>query len=202
VFAAAFFARRSEVPVAAWLTVATNAVIGGAFIGWSIADVAVQSFDTGGWARNLALAVVAFVVPPVLSAATVRGTPTPPFWRIIGPRPERTSDPLALAAGALLMAVTLLALQSALGLVFDPRYRDFPFAPLTVAAVPFLMQPITMAKRTGARAMAELAAAWLLAASIPYIAINEGFANWQSLWLCAVFAALTLILARARGAQS
>ena len=33
----------------------------------------------------------------------------------------------------------LLAILTALGLVFDPRYRDFPFAPLTAAGVPFLV---------------------------------------------------------------
>jgi len=202
VFAAAFFARRGAMPAAAWLAVTVNAVAGGALTTWSAADVAVQSFDAGGWLRNIALALVAFVVPPVMSASAARGMPTPPFWRIIGPRAERTNDPFAVFAGVLLMAVTLLALQSALGLVFDPRYRDFPFATLTAATVPFFMQSLIASEKTGTRAMAETAAALPLAVSIPYIAINEGFANWQSLWLCAVFAALTVTLARARGAQS
>ena len=35
--------------------------------------------------------------------------------------------------------LTVLAMQSALALSFDPRYRDFPFAPLTAAALPFLL---------------------------------------------------------------
>ena len=37
------------------------------------------------------------------------------------------------------MVLTVLAVQSALALSFDPRYRDFPFAPLTAAAVPFVL---------------------------------------------------------------
>jgi hypothetical protein len=31
-----------------------------------------------------------------------------------------------------------------------------------------------------------------------YILFNEGFANWQSLWLCAVLAVLAINLARVR----
>ncbi len=106
-----------------------------------------------------------------------------------------------------MIAVTLLAILSALGLVFDPRYRDFPFAPLTAAVVPFLMHSVTMPRpldrqdltRFGA---AEWAAAGVLALSVPYIALNEGFANWQSLWLCAAFYGLAFSLARVRDAQS
>ena len=47
--------------------------------------------------------------------------------------------PLALAVGVLLLALTVMAVQASLALAFDPRYRDFPFAPLTAAAVPFLL---------------------------------------------------------------
>ena len=42
----------------------------------------------------------------------------------------------------------------------------------------------------------------LLAGSTAYILLDESFANWQSLWLCAVFLALALTLWRLRDAQS
>src|SRR5579862_298635 len=202
IFAAAFAARRGDVAPALWLAVTANAIAGGALIGWSIADVPRQSFDAGGLLRSGALAAVALAVPPVLSAAMMRGAPVPAFARVIGPSASRESDPLTLAAGALLIATMLLALQSTLGLVFDPRYRDFPFAALTVSVVPFVMHHLTVKRASGARAAAECAGAALLALSVPYIAINENFNNWQSLWLCAAFAALAVILARARAAQS
>ena len=48
-----------------------------------------------------------------------------------GARPRRS---LALLLGAALIVLAVLSVQAALGLVFDPRYRDFPFAPLTGAA--------------------------------------------------------------------
>jgi exo-beta-1,3-glucanase (GH17 family) len=202
VFAAAFIARRGDVAPALWLAVSANAMAGGAFVGWSIADVPRQSFDAGGWVRSIALTVVALLTPPLLSAATMRNTTVPPFFRVIGPRAEHVTDPLALVAGALLIATMLLALQSALGLVFDPRYRDFPFAPLTAAVVPFVTQLLVVRRANGARTAAERAGAVLLALSVPYIVVNENFNNWQSLWLCAVFAALAVILARARDGRS
>jgi glucan 1,3-beta-glucosidase len=202
IFAAAFAARRGAVPLRVWLAVAANAIAGGILIGWSIADIVPQSYDAGGWVKCSVLAVLALLTPPVLSAAAVRGTAVPAFFRVVGPPAAGTRDPLALAAGALLIAAMLLALQSALGLVFDPRYRDFPFAPLTAAAVPYLTHYLTVKRAAGTRLSSETAGAALLALSVPYIVINETLANWQSLWLCAAFAALTFILAQARDVQS
>jgi hypothetical protein len=42
----------------------------------------------------------------------------------------------------------------------------------------------------------------VLALTVPYIAINEKFANWQSLWLCAALLALAVSLAQVRDARS
>ena len=202
IFAAAFAARRGETSSAQWLAVTANAIAGGTLIGWSIANVGPESYDAGGWIRSLALVGVALLAPPVLSAATVRGSAVPAFWQVIGPATTRVRDPLAFATGVLLIATMLLALQSALGLVFDARYRDFPFAPLTAAVMPLLTHHLMVKQGGGARAMAELSGAALFLLAVPYIAINETFANWQSLWLCAAFAALAFILARARDGQS
>jgi hypothetical protein len=82
--------------------------------------------------------------------------------------------------------------------VFDPRYRDFPFAPLTVAVVPFLVLMVAAPRPAGTRAVAETAAGIALIASAGYIAINESFANWQAVWFCAAVAGLAVILLRAR----
>jgi hypothetical protein len=42
----------------------------------------------------------------------------------------------------------------------------------------------------------------VLALSVPYIVLDESFANWQSLWLCAALVAFAFSLARVRGGQS
>jgi hypothetical protein len=85
-----------------------------------------------------------------------------------------------------------------LGLVFDPRYRDLPFAPQSGAAFAFLVLMLSTPRPAGVRPAAETLAAAVLAISAIYIAINETLANWQALWLCAGLIGLAFILERAR----
>jgi len=199
VFGAAFASRRGRTPpLVLWLAVSANAAVGSVLIGWTIANAPVESLGLGGWLRSLALVGVALLSPPALSAAMMRGTPISRLSRVLGPASERIRDPLALPVGAVLTATMLLAIMTALGLVFDPRYKDFPFAPLTAAAVPFLLHSLIMPRPQGVRGTAELSGAALLALSVPYIVLDEGFANWQSLWLCAALAAIAFSLARVR----
>ncbi len=202
VFGSAFAARRDAATPRLWLAVTANAIAGGALIGWSIANVPVESLGFSGWLRSLAYVAVALLVAPSVSAAAMRGVALPRFSRLLGPVPERIGDPLARLVGALMIATMLLAILAALGLVFDPRYRDFPFAPLTAAAVPFFMHSVTIPRPNGERGVAELSGAALLALTAPYIVLNEGFANWQSLWLCAALSALVFSLVRVRDARS
>jgi exo-beta-1,3-glucanase (GH17 family) len=203
VFGAAFAAGRGRKarPVV-WLMVTGNAVAGGALVGWTLANVPLESFGVGGWLRSGALAAVAVLSAPLVSAAAVRGVTVPRFSRLLGPASERIRDPLAVAVGTLTIVTSLLAVMTALALVFDPRYKDFPFAPLTAAATPLLLHTMTMRQAMGARGAAEILTAALLGLSVPYIALNESFANWQSLWLCAALLALAVSLVQVRDAQN
>jgi exo-beta-1,3-glucanase (GH17 family) len=203
VFGASFAVARGHTPTPArWLAVMGNALTGGALIGWTIANVPLESLGVGGWARSLALAVVAFASAPLVSAAIMGDVAIPRFSRLLGPAGQRSRDPLAIAVGAMLIVTMLLAVMTALGLVFDPRYKDFPFAPLTAASVPFLLHTLAMPRPQGHRGAAETLAGVLLALSVPYILLNESFANWQSLWLCAALLALAVSLAQVRDAQN
>ncbi len=188
-------------PSMRWLGVAANAVLGGVFAGLAIEKVPLESLGLGGWLASLALAAVALGAPILASAALLRGTAAPSFARILARGEERMRDRGALALGLVLIAVTLLALQIALGLDFDPRYRDFPFAPLTAAAIPFLILAFAVPRPAGRRPAAEMAAATTLALSAIYIVVNEGLANWQAIWLGAIFMALAITLWRARDAR-
>jgi exo-beta-1,3-glucanase (GH17 family) len=170
VFAAAFLAAGQALGGTAWTGVAAIALTAGILIGWTIENVPLQSLGWGGWLRSLALAAIVAAAPVV-----------------------------QLGLGVVLVALTVLAIQAALGLVFDPRYRDFPFAPLTAATIPFLVLTLLLSSR-GRRGAAEVAAAVLLALSALYILFNETLANWQALWFCAALAALVLILFRVRDA--
>ncbi len=199
--AAALAARRKEtIPAAAWLAVTANAVAGGVLLGWTVENVPLESLGLGGWIRSLAYVAVAFTSPLLLSAAVVRGKPLPRLSRLLGPAQQRPSHPLAIGIGLVLIATLLLAIHVALGLVFDPRYKDFPFAPLTAAVVPLMSLSLASRSGLGRHGAAELAAAGLLVLSVLYIVPNESLANWQSLWLCAAFAGLALTLARVRDA--
>src|SRR5262249_13622043 len=140
VFAAAFAGRRSKTAVRAeqWVRIALIALVSGALIGWTVANVPLESLTVGDWLRSLAWAAVALLAPVAGAMAVTSGTPAPGFAQMLG-RGTRPRDPLPRALGILVLAVGVLAVQAALGLVFDPRYRDFPFAPLTGAAVPLLL---------------------------------------------------------------
>ncbi|HZD90937.1 MAG TPA: beta-(1-6) glucans synthase [Pseudolabrys sp.] len=203
IFAAAFAARRKEpAPPVVWLAVTVNAIAGGILIGWAVANVPIESFELGGLLRNVGLAAVAALSPPALSAALMRGTPLPRLSHILSPGKDAPADRLTALIGWVLIVTLLLAVQSALGLVFDPRYKDFPFAPLTAAVLPFLVHSAAMPRAGGRAGVAEVGGAGLLALSALYIVPNEGLMNWQSLWLSAAFAALAITLVRVRGVQS
>jgi hypothetical protein len=132
----------------------------------------------------------------------MKNVPLPAFSGLIGPRAERVVDELPRAAGCILRVVMLLSFVVALGLVFDPRYRDFPFAPFTAAVLPFIVHGFLVGRAKRARSVAESSAACVLALSASYIVFNEGFANWQSLWLCAVLVLLAFNLVQARAVRS
>ena len=154
----------------------------------------------GGWLRSLAWVAVALLAPPVAAAAIARGVTAPSFGHTLGRADECPHDRLALTLGALLVGLTVLALQVALVLVFDPRYVDFPFAPLLAASVPFGLSALLVTPVKGVRPAAETLAAATLAGAAVYIAVNETVANWQALALCAGLAILAFTLARLRAA--
>jgi glucan 1,3-beta-glucosidase len=180
-----------------WLTVAANALVGGTLIGWTIERVPIESLTAGDWARSLAWAAVALLAPVVGAAAVASNAPIPSFAAVLGRRAERPRELIALSLGFLLVILTVLALQAALGLVFDPRYRDFPFAPLTGAVVPFLLLS-ARPKRRDLRPAAETLAAAVLAIAAVYVVCNETLANWQAVWFCAALLALAVTLLPAR----
>jgi exo-beta-1,3-glucanase (GH17 family) len=195
-----------------WLRIAAMAIASGILIGWTVANVPVESLTVGDWLRSLAWAGVALASPVIGAAALASGTTAPTFAQILGRAAQRPRNALALALGVLLIALAVLALQAALGLVFDPRYRDFLFAPLTAATAPLLLvikrKPAIKAallarwKRHLQAPAAESAVAATLAASAVYIVCNESFANWQAVWLSAALLALAFTLLQAQDAPS
>jgi glucan 1,3-beta-glucosidase len=199
VFTAAIGMRRHKQPqLATWIAIALAAAVAGVLIGWTTENVPVESLGFGGWLRSLAFAILAIAAPVAGAAALARGESVPAFADLIGPKHRRVRDPFARMLGVLLLVLVVLALQSALALAFDPRYRDFPFAPLTAAAVPFVLIGLAVPRRAAVRPMAEMVAATMLALCAVFIVWNETLANWQALWFGGALALVAVSLVPVR----
>jgi glucan 1,3-beta-glucosidase len=197
-FAGAFIAGQGKaLSASAWGRIAALTFLPAVLFGWAIETVPVESFDAGSWLRSLAFVAVAAFSPIVCAAAYAAGRPAPAFAVLFGGKAERR-DLFDWVLGGILIATMLLTTEAALGLVFDPRYRDIPFAPLTAAAWPFLVLTFSTQRPGGARAAAETLAGAALVCSAGYIVFNESFANWQSVWFCVALIVFGFTLARAR----
>jgi glucan 1,3-beta-glucosidase len=198
IFGCAFAAARTKLaPRLFWPKIAAVTFLPAVLLGWTIDSIPLESYTVGTWLRSLAFAAVAATAPIVGAMAVAMNLPLPTFAALLGRRREQLGW-LSLALIVVFIALVLLAVENALGLCFDPRYRDFPFAPLCGAVTPFLVVLASSQRPRGPRAVAELAAAFVLAAAAIYIAFNESFANWQALWFCAGLIGLALTLALVR----
>jgi exo-beta-1,3-glucanase (GH17 family) len=185
----------------AWVGVALSATAGGALLGVAADKMMFESLGLGGWLRWGALFGAGVLTPVFGSIALISGRPLPTLIEFIGPVHLRDRTPLAVLLGLCLAVTAVIGLETALGFVFDPRYRDFPFAALTMAALPLALLGLLNRRVEGTRPIAEAVFGGALLLSAAYIVINEGPANWQSLWTCAVYAGFGLTLWRVRGAK-
>jgi hypothetical protein len=184
------------------MAVAISATTSGVLLGVSIDKLLYESFGFDGWLRQCALLATAIAAPLLSTHALMSERPVPAFLDILGPAERRTQTFMTTLLGITLIAITLTSVETALGLVFDGRWRDFPFAALTMAVVPFATLSRLTHPRSGARPIAEVVFAGLLALAAVYIGFNEGFANWQSLWTCAIYLLLGFTLLQAREGKS
>jgi hypothetical protein len=147
--------------------------------------------------------LTAAIASPLLCAnALMSGRALPTFLELLGPRGGRTRSALMIVLGVTLAMTTLIGTETALGFVFDPRYRDFPFAALTMAVVPFASLMLLNRPPLGVRPIAEAVFAGLLTGAALNTVFNEGPDNWQSLWTCAVYFLLAVTLWQARAVQT
>jgi exo-beta-1,3-glucanase (GH17 family) len=197
--AAGAAAARKGVSAPQWALIAGMVFVSAVAFGWTIETVAVESFNIGSWLRSLAFAAAAAAAPIVCAVAGAAGRPTPAFADLLGRRTIHR-DGFDWALGGILMLTMAVAVEAALGLVFDPRYRDIPFAPLTAAALPYLVLSFAAPRVGVSRSIAESVAAATLVLCAAYILFNESLANWQAAWFCAGAVVLAVSLARGRDA--
>jgi glucan 1,3-beta-glucosidase len=138
----------------------------------------------------------------VVTAAALAGGVAPvTFVRIVGPPAERVAGWVPNVLGWATLFTALLAAESALGLAFNPRYLDFPTAALSAAVIPLLIHSVVAGRWPGAPQKAEAAMAAILAVAGVKVLWFETIANWQALWLTALFVGLAVTLARAGAAR-
>jgi exo-beta-1,3-glucanase (GH17 family) len=204
VFGAAMLSRRRRPwspRLISWLAVALSATSAGILLGVAVDKMLYESYGIGGWLCWGALLAAGITAPMLSAHAVMSGRSLPTFLELLGPRPSRTGSVMTALLGIALLVATLIGTETALGFVFDPRYRDFPFAALTMAVVPFATLMLVNRPQNGVRPVAEAVFAALLAGSALYIGFNEGPDNWQSLWTCAIYLTFGVTLWQARAAQ-
>jgi exo-beta-1,3-glucanase (GH17 family) len=206
VFAAAWFARRKDdTSEEGWrgdLAVAAIALGAGLVFGWAVLGLPMEPPEPGDRLRSAGMIVLSLLVPMAAAGAVAHSAP-------LGSLAVALNAPLRqrLSAWSVLLAIlfagTLVGtIHVALGLVFDPRYKDFQLALLSgpvaaLAIVSFFKKPATPLA-----GIAEWVAAGVLAGSALFVGFNEGIANWQALWFGGLLLVLALTAYRATPARS
>jgi exo-beta-1,3-glucanase (GH17 family) len=191
--------RQQSAPrLASWVAVAISATVGGTLLGLAGEKVFYESYGFGGWLMGGLLLAAGTAAPLLASNAAMSKRALPTFPELIGPRERGTLSLPTIILGFTLLLTALIATESALALVFDPRWRDFPFAGLTMAAVPFWTLTLLNRPRSATRPLTGAVFAGLFAGTAIYVAFNEGFHNWQALWTAAAYLLLGATLWRAR----
>ena len=187
--------------LAAWLSVGTAATISGVLLGIAADKMFYESYGAGGWLQWGTLLAAGIASPMLCANAAMSGKPLPTFLELLGPRDGRTGSVLTVLLGLTLLVTTVIAAETALGFAFDPRYRDFPFASLSMAVVPFAALMLANRPKEGVRPIAESAFAGVLVVTAIYTGFSEGAQNWQAMWTCAIYLLLAITLLRARAGQ-
>ena len=204
VFGAAWLTlrRRPWTPrLASWIAVGIFATTSGILLGVAADKLFYESYGFAGWLRWGAL-LAAGVLTPLLGAnALMSGRALPTFLELLGPREDRTRSVLAVLLGVTLIVTVLVGAETALGFVFDPRYKDFPFAALTMAVLPLSLLTLLNRPQQGTRPISEAVFAGLFVLAGLFTLFNEGLNNWQAMWTCALYFLLGVTLWQARGVQ-
>jgi glucan 1,3-beta-glucosidase len=168
--------------------------------GWAVVNLPMESVEPGDRARAVAMLVLALVVPMAASFAVAHRDRLEGFVAALDPSRSRNTHLVGVVLAALLAAVVVATIHVALGLVFDPRYKDFPLASLTGPVVALAVIAFMGAGAPSRPGAAEIAAAAVLTGSALFVIANEGIANWQALWFAALLVVLALTALRARAA--
>src|SRR5262249_13693088 len=123
VFGAAWLTLRREPrrsPLAAWYAVGISATTAGILFGVAAQKMFYESYSVGTWLQWGTLLAAATASPLFAAIALMSGRAPPAFLELLGPEDYRARSTLALMHGLVLIVVTLIGAETALGFVFDP----------------------------------------------------------------------------------
>jgi hypothetical protein len=106
--------------LAPWVAVAISATIGGILLGVSAERALYESYGFDGWLVQ-ALLIAGIVAPLVCSIAQISERAPLTLLELVGSRGVRVRSLPAIILGGTLAAITLMAAETALGLVSHVR---------------------------------------------------------------------------------
>ena len=204
VFAAAWLSQRRrpwKPRLSSWIAVSISATVAGILFGIAFDKMIYESFGFGGWLRWGSLFAAATAAPLLCASALMSGRALPAFLELMGPRESRTQSFPTLVLGLVFTVVVVMATGAALDSVFDPRWQDFPFATLTMAAVPLATLSWLNRPTAGTRPIAETVFASVFIGSALDVVFIEGIQNWQAVWTAGAFVLLGVSLWRVRSKE-
>ncbi len=160
---------------AARFKVALLALVAGLAVPWWIEQAPATSLDLADWLRALLALLLGLLLPPLAATALTHEGRRPTLAAMLGRGRQRLGFAERWLGWGLVLSVLLL-LPWLLGLVVDPRYRDFFNAALAVPVVSFLL----LGAEPGPR-LAERAIALPLIAGGLLVGLREGLENQQAL---------------------
>jgi glucan 1,3-beta-glucosidase len=172
----------------------------GLVFGLAAVNLPMEGEVSGDRLRAASMLVLALVVPLAASYAVARRDRLAGLARALDPSYWRGPDRVEIVLAALLAATMIAAIHVALGLVFDPRYKDFPLAALAGPVIALAVLAVAGSNAPARPGAAEIAAAIVLAGSALFVIANEGIANWQALLFATLLLLLALTAVRAKAA--
>jgi glucan 1,3-beta-glucosidase len=182
------------------LACVTVALGAGLLFGLAAVNLPLEGETQGDRLRSAAMLLLALAVPIAAAFALAKQDRLAGFAKALDPTQWRRSESVGIVVAALLVATVIAAIHVALGLVFDPRYKDFPFAALAGPVIGLCVLAFADNESRPRPGVAEMAAAAILAGSALFVIANEGIANWQALLFAGLLLILALTCLRARAA--
>ena len=169
----------------------------GLVFGLAVTNLPMEGEVASDRLRSVGIVVLGLVVPMAAAYALARGDPLAGFAEALDSSYWRRNNIVAVVLAALLAATVVAAIHVALGLVFDPRYKDFPFAALTGPTLRSRSSLLRPRARRSARRSRDRGGDGA-GRFVAFVIANEGIANWQALLLAGLLLLLALTALRAK----